>query len=276
MPTTYTHYRLGRGVRKALDGDERRIIEANIELFQIGLHGPDLLFYYKPLGSNPVNRMGHELHNRSGVEFLEKACRVIREQINPAPYLAYIYGVICHFSLDVCCHGYIAEAIRDTGISHAELEAELDREFMEKDGFNPISFKPTGHIRPSQYSARIIAPFFPDVFFEEIYKAEKGLKFYCNMLVAPSKIKREIIFACLRKSGNYDGMYGMIINYDRNPKCIATTDKLVKLYNKAGKLAVRLIKEFRYNLDGSRPFDSVCRYSFDPQNNIEGEIDSEI
>ena len=48
MPTTYTHYRLGRGVRKLLDRDERRIIEANIELFRIGLHGPDILFYYKP------------------------------------------------------------------------------------------------------------------------------------------------------------------------------------------------------------------------------------
>lgn len=269
MPTTYTHYRLGRGVRKLLDRDERRIIEANIELFQIGLHGPDILFYYKPLGSNPVSRIGHEQHEKPGIEFFENACNVIREQINTAPYLAYIYGVICHFALDVCCHGYIAEAIEETGISHAELEAELDREFMEKDGLNPLSFKPTGHIKPSRYNARIIAGLYPDVFPEEVHKALKGIRFYCNLLVAPSKTKREIIYKCLRLSGNYDGMQGMIIKYERNPKCVDTTKKLVRLYNKAGKLAVKLIEEFHSNLDGTKPFDSVYQYSFVPKHSLD-------
>lgn len=31
-------------------------------LFDIGLHGPDLLFYYRPLFSNPVNRIGFSIH----------------------------------------------------------------------------------------------------------------------------------------------------------------------------------------------------------------------
>lgn len=269
MPTTYAHYRLGRGVRKFLDGDERRIIESNIELFNIGLHGPDLLFYYKPLKSNSVNRLGHELHNKTGAEFFEAAIERLRESKENVPQLAYIYGVICHFALDVCCHGYIADKIAASGISHAEIEAELDRYLMVKDGLDPVRFKPTGHIVPSRYNAEAIAEMYPGVCTDDILGSIKGLKLFSNILVAPSRLKRNIILAGLKISGNYDGMHGMIINYEPNPECADSTKRLMELYKKSGKLAVELIEKFRYNMDGSKELDSVYGYTFDPQTEIE-------
>lgn len=48
MPSTYAHYRLGQEVLKNLPAKEKRLIEQHKELFDIGLHGPDILFYYKP------------------------------------------------------------------------------------------------------------------------------------------------------------------------------------------------------------------------------------
>lgn len=269
MPTTYAHYRLGRGVRKLLDGDERRIIEANIELFNIGLHGPDLLFYYKPLKSNAVNRLGHELHNRTGMEFFGPVINKLHEVNNKAPYLAYMYGVICHFVLDVYCHGYIADKIAQSGISHAEIEAEFDRYLMVKDGLNPISFKPANHIVPSRYNAVIIAGVYSGIYPDEALAAIKGLKLYSNFLVSPSKLKRKAVLAGLKMSGNYGGMHGMIINYKPNPDCFDSTRILMIQYKKAGRLAVRLIEEFKHNIDGSKSLDSIYRYTFDPRTEIE-------
>lgn len=59
MPSTYAHYRLGQQVRRELEGNERKIIEKYPQLYLIGLHGPDILFYYKPLRPNPVNQIGY-------------------------------------------------------------------------------------------------------------------------------------------------------------------------------------------------------------------------
>ena len=72
MPSTYAHYRMGQQVRTMLDGNEKKIVEKYPQLYLIGLHGPDILFYYKPLKSNAINSIGYELHRHSGKEFFER------------------------------------------------------------------------------------------------------------------------------------------------------------------------------------------------------------
>ena len=46
MPSTYAHYRLGLEVKNNLGAAERKVVEEYLELFMIGLHGPDILFYF--------------------------------------------------------------------------------------------------------------------------------------------------------------------------------------------------------------------------------------
>ena len=59
MPTTYTHYRFGKDVLDALPRRIRTAMETNRELFDIGLHGPDILFYYRALIPNSVSGQGY-------------------------------------------------------------------------------------------------------------------------------------------------------------------------------------------------------------------------
>lgn len=99
MPSTYAHYRLGQQVRRELEGNERKIIEKYPQLYLIGLHGPDILFYYKPLRPNPVNQIGYDLHGHSGKEFFERAKNIINSQKEKEPFLAYTYGVLNHLRL---------------------------------------------------------------------------------------------------------------------------------------------------------------------------------
>ena len=46
MPTTYTHYAYGQEVFHKLPEELQRKIEPYIEYYNIGVHGPDILFYY--------------------------------------------------------------------------------------------------------------------------------------------------------------------------------------------------------------------------------------
>ena len=58
MPSTYAHYRFGQEVRSGLPEALQALIRSNLDLYYLGLHGPDLLFYDHPLWSTPVNRVG--------------------------------------------------------------------------------------------------------------------------------------------------------------------------------------------------------------------------
>lgn len=50
---------MGREVGDRLHGTEGERVARYRDLFNIGLHGPDILFYYGALGSNPVNAWGY-------------------------------------------------------------------------------------------------------------------------------------------------------------------------------------------------------------------------
>mgnify|MGYP002343192571 CR=1 FL=1 len=73
MPTTYTHYRFGKDVLDALPRRIRTAMETNRELFDIGLHGPDILFYYRALIPNSVSGQGYGMHKQMADLFFEKA-----------------------------------------------------------------------------------------------------------------------------------------------------------------------------------------------------------
>ena len=54
MPSTYAHRRFGADVLERLPAELQEKIAPYRELYDIGLHGPDLLFYYHAAKSNPV------------------------------------------------------------------------------------------------------------------------------------------------------------------------------------------------------------------------------
>lgn len=159
MPSTYAHYRMGQEVYRNLTGKPKQIIEKYKELYDIGLHGPDILFYYKPLFANPVNQVGYAMHDRPGIEFFRQASLVMQKAENKEACEAYIYGFCCHFALDVSCHGYIDEKIAESGVSHTEIEVEFDRKLMLTDGFNPLTHNLTGHIHPTLKMPRLSVRF---------------------------------------------------------------------------------------------------------------------
>ncbi len=266
MPSTYAHYRMGQEVRGLVSGLAKQAIEAYPELYLIGLHGPDILFYYKPLFGGEINKEGSRMHRRSGEEFFRHAAEVIRDCSYDLAHLSYAYGFICHFALDVTCHGYIGKKIEESGVSHTEIESEFDRELLVMDGFDPVRKRLTDHLVPSIENGRVIANFYFDsVRPEDAVKAVKGMIFYSSIFLSPSHAKRAFVNAALKLSGNYDGLHGMMINYEKNPKCEDSCRNLVELYGQARELAARLIMEYEAYLDGKQELDGVYKYNFESE-----------
>lgn len=265
MPSTYAHYRMGQQVRAAVGDRERNIIEKYPELFLIGLHGPDILFYYHALSSNPVNRLGFGMHDRPGMEFFAHAAEVIQKQEDRTAYLSYIYGFICHFAMDVTCHGYIDEKMSASGLSHSEIETEFDKKLMEMDDLNPFTYNVTGHIVPSLKNAEVIHKFFEGITTLQVQKALEGMINDLNLLASSSRAMRSLIFSVFRISGKYKELRGLVVNEKGNPLCEDSNKRLLYLYEEARKLAVQLIGEYSDYVRGRDSLNGIYIYTFGSQ-----------
>ncbi len=263
MPSTYAHYRMGKDVIRHLNPKERDMIENDLDLYMIGLHGPDILFYYGALRSNSVNAVGFGLHDQSGRSFFETACKAIEKSNNKQAALAYTYGVLTHFALDTTCHKYVDEQAERSGVTHAEIEVEFDRSLMILDGYDPVRHVLTDHIHPTTRNAEIISEFYSGVTAKQVKKSLRAMITYNKLLLANTDFKREVIYAFLKATGNYHEMHGLIVNPLGNPTCEDSNRELMELYEQAKVRAVAFIHDFNENLSGIKPFDPIFDYDFE-------------
>lgn len=245
MPTTYTHYKFGKDVMSALPRPLQQAIEAHRELFDIGLHGPDILFYYRFFKKNHVNQQGYELHDLYADPFFEKAVKVIECAKDKGAARAYIYGVICHFALDSECHKYVEKIIQVSGVSHSEIEMEFDRMLLTEDHIEPVTYYGTKHIHPTRKNAEVIAPFYENITPEELKKSLTWMIWVHKGLLAPKQTKRKLLFGVMKLVGMYDTGKGMVMSLEPNPVCEKYCQLLKKQYAGAIPLAVGLILKYQ-------------------------------
>lgn len=262
MPSTYAHYRMGKEVMEQVPQKERSIMEENLDLYMIGLHGPDILFYYGALWNNPVNAVGFGLHNQSGRSFFETACEAIKKSGNRQAALAYAYGVLNHFALDTTCHRYVDEQIERSGLTHTEIEVGFDSSLMRLDGYDPVGHVLTDHIHPTEGNAEIISGFYSGVTAKQVKKSLRSMIFYNKLLLARTPFQRNAIYAILKATGNYKEMHGLIVTPEENPACEESNERLLELYEQAKRSAVTWICGFDGNLSGAVPFDARFDYDF--------------
>lgn len=269
MPAAYAHYRFGKEVIDCLPFVYRKPIEKYRELFDIGLHGPDILFYYKSLSSNSINQTGYALHEKPAAEFFEQAAGVYKTSENPEALRAYLYGFICHFALDSVCHPYIEKMLHECGLSHSELETELERYFMLKDNLNPMEYIPIQHIHATDEAGNVIAPCFPPLTSNDIKASLKGMILSHRLLHAPGKGKRTLLYTALKLTGNYTSMQGLIMKPEANEACVNYCVLLNNLYTEAVTVAASLIQQYANVLDRGNPLSSRFSLTFGAGENWE-------
>ncbi len=262
MPSTYAHWLFGQEVFRLLPENIKISISADTTLFNIGLHGPDLLFYYKPLSRNVVNSLGFKIHAESGFDFFSLAGQAVSNAAFDPEYLSYIYGVICHFALDRACHGFIDEYISRTGISHTEIETEFDRYLITRHGGNPLNADLTKHIQINPRRAAIVSRFYCGISPKQINEAANSMRLYHQILRCPFGVKGAVIKKILKATGNYDDMHGLLVNRHPNQNCRASTIELLKRFRNAEREAVQLITEFRSCAAGKTEWNRLYQYTF--------------
>lgn len=190
MPTTYAHWRFGDKCIKMLPDDLQNIILNNRAIFDYGVHGPDIFFYYNCLKHNEVNRYGSAMHDIPYKDTLAQIKENFKKTENKNMALSYLLGFTCHFTLDSYCHGFIEKVDETMPYSHGKIESQFDRYLLIKDGFNPVTKSVTDMFHPDKKMAKVISGLFNKFDEDIIYKTLKDQKLYLNLLKDNSDIKR--------------------------------------------------------------------------------------
>lgn len=264
MPTTYTHERFGRDVLRRLPEELKPQTEAEYDLFQIGLQGPDIFFYYNPFFKNRINRMGSKIHKKPGRIFFERAAKVLAENDDPR-YRAYVYGSLCHFALDASCHNFIIRHEKESGISHSEIEGEFDRYLLEMDGKIPTTEDPVSNFHPTKSYAEVVAKFYPGVTARGVYRALKHFVTIHHVLICRTDVKRNILYSIMKSVGIYKKFSGHIIRKEANPRLELSDDRLIELYGRAKPKAAQLIEEFEDTAKGRRSYDKIYDLTYESE-----------
>ena len=194
MPTTYTHDLFGKLLYKELPDQVREVVRRHGNLYRIGLHGPDIFFYFM-LHHGAVFSFGEKMHDECADEFLEKGMNLYRKTGNEE-ILAYVLGFGAHYLLDSTCHPYVNEMSRKGIVSHTLLEKEYDRHLMIRTGRDPFVCRPSDCIVPKHRYAWVIHQVIPEMSPHTIYLSLVHMKWITNsMLPDRLDLKKSIIRA---------------------------------------------------------------------------------
>ncbi|MBQ9065781.1 MAG: zinc dependent phospholipase C family protein [Blautia sp.] len=232
MPTTYTHDYFGKRVYHHLPPEVKQIVRESGDLYRIGLHGPDILFYFM-LSKNPVTSHGVKMHNERADAFFERNIDLIRKN-HDRELLAYLLGFACHYMLDSASHPYINELAGRNVISHTLLEKELDRYLMEATGKDPHSYRPSDAVHPRVEYARVIHRAIPAISTRNIYLTMKWMKFITNhMICRKGGKKREIYYSIARMAGkkNADRLADYFMRQTAAKEAEIPVRRLVHIFN---------------------------------------------
>lgn len=243
MPTTYAHDLFGKKIYHKLPKEMQGVIQRNVNLYRIGLHGPDILFYHmlKP----KVSTTGIRMHKEKAAPFFERGMAIVRET-HDEKLLAYLLGFGCHYLLDSACHPYIEDMAAKKVITHTLLEKEFDRTLMLETHKNPYHYYPACGVQPRITYAKVIHRAIPKVATGDILKSLRRMKLITNCLVYDNKGRRKKFLTVLsRLAGRKlsDSMMEYFMAKDPVPGSAVPVHALHGLYDREIKEAPQYLEE---------------------------------
>lgn len=251
MPCIYAHDTFGKKVVKTLPEELKNIIKNHKEEFQIGLQGPDFLFFYHPLFKLRTNQMGYWQHGETMSSFLSALLPSLRKSktTNTGTY-AYLLGYICHFVLDSECHSFVIPTSKQPGRNHLAIENEFDRHLLKKDGHTPITYPIWQKIPTSKSVVNAIYHAYRPLHLTKkcINKSLRSMRFYKRLLTCGCSVKRAIIRGAMKLSFHYQQLEGHMMTLRPKKYAAKTNQSLQYLYDNAIPLAKELLADFHLSV----------------------------
>lgn len=136
MPGYLTHYIFGKQEYKKLsESDLKQAVRENINVFNLGLQGPDIFFYYPGYFLINKKNLGSIMHRNKTGRYISNMLKFIydcKDSEEKKICIAYLSGFLAHYDLDRTCHPYIYHKTnymhkgKEYHGRHVALETDID------------------------------------------------------------------------------------------------------------------------------------------------------
>lgn len=226
MPANYAFYRFGAEALRTLPEKQQRPIQRFRRLYNGGLLGADLFFWFRPMVQSPVSELCHTYSSMTGREFFSQACELLKQ--NPSEgATACLYGLLAHY----CLSSQLSALFREekTDCSRTELEVELDRYLLCLDGKTPAHRQ---DISPNYKMTRgecvTVSQFFPPATAANTYAAYRSMTVWSRRMTA----KKRGFTRTLLKAARSDFRHQMMADH-ANHRCLHLDSAMEACCNRA-------------------------------------------
>ena len=263
MPTTYAHWRFGVDCIETLPEDLKQIVLNNRELFDIGVHGPDVFFY--DLRHPNIPKYGSTMHHNPAKGFFEHAAEVYNQYDDEKDaMLSYLLGFLSHYTLDSQCHAYInGKNYSNELLTHNKVESEYDGHLMRKDGRSVAQTNRAESLKPDKHTAKVMARFFP--FSEkEMLRTSKAQRLIISALNCKSDLKRKAAEKILNRLKMYN-YRDLIVQKDEMSECADSNLRIDKLKTYALEIYPDLTRQLMNLIREGKQLGPYFDHDFDPE-----------
>lgn len=269
MPAVYAHRRFGAEVLACCrNGAARAAIGAFHTLYEVGLQGPDVLFYYDPLHKNPCKDAGSALHDAPAAPFFARGAEKVLRPAAGAPagqaLLSYLLGFSCHYALDSACHSYIEWEIARSGHSHVSIETAFEAALMEADGVDWRSHNPAGYIPADETTARTIARVLP-ASPAALRRCLWNMKATNALLMPGCPARTALVEGAVRAAGKWEAIGGLIPDALDRPAYAGSCAELERLYEEAIPTALALMDGLCAHVQEGAALPDAFGYTYGPR-----------
>ncbi len=253
MPAFYAHYRFGKQLLSTLPPDVKQCIHRFRRLYDMGLQGPDLFFYYNPVIKTQVGDLGGTFHRQSGQEFFTRACA----QATSEAARSYLYGLLGHYCLDSGCHPYVNQVVEQGQARHIALESEFDRYLMAADGIAaPHAQDHSGKVKLTRGECVTVAAFYPPATPGSVHRSVRNMA-WCLCFLSGDRDKREKLLKRIRPS-----LCDSLVPRESVPEYQRMDSELLARFNRCQKHYLTLLEQLTAHMADQTPLGEDFQSSF--------------
>lgn len=245
MPAHYAHYRFGKQVLSAMPPEQRQCVQRFRRMYDMGLNGPDIFFYFNPFLKTAVGDLGETFHRQTGQEFFAQACKSATSEAARA----YLYGLLAHYCLDSVCHPYIQQLVDIGEAQHVPLESEFERYLLLLDKEpSPQTYDMSRRWKLTRGECMTVAGFYPGATGGNISQSVKFMSFAIRFLQSPNRTGREKLLQKIKPS-----LCQHMVPAEENGEMALYVQGVKERYDRAAKRYPRLLEQLTASLQTGRP-----------------------
>ena len=187
MPANYALHRFGADALRLLPSQMKSPIQRFRRLYNGGLHGQDLFFYFDPMKDTSIGALRGQYDDLTGRDFFAQAAEHLKQHPSEGG-TACLYGLLAQYCLKSQLAPLFAREIRGGKVTRTELEVEFDRYLLGLDGKTPAHTQDISELfKMTRGECMTLAGFFPPATPANVTAALEKMTRWTRRLAAPRR-----------------------------------------------------------------------------------------